>query len=112
MPCTLGLENGAALRGLTTHLRAWSRVMPVKTKNLRYSPATSLLKSLLWAGQRDRWSLKGKCQGARWGVPRDLGALDRGDVAVLPTGCIPLPPSQSQPSGFTSCPGAGPHQPS
>lgn len=66
--------------------------MPVKTKNLRYSPATSLLKSLLWAGQRDRWSLKGKYQGARWGLPRHLGALDRGDVEVLPTRCIPSPP--------------------
>lgn len=66
--------------------------MPVKTKNLRYSQATSLLKSLLWAGQRDRWSLKGKCQGARWGLPRDLGALDRGDVEVLAAGCIPSPP--------------------
>lgn len=66
--------------------------MPVKTKNFRYSPATSLLKSLLWAGQRDRWSLKGKCQGARWGLPRDLGVLDTGDVEVLPAGCIPSPP--------------------
>lgn len=40
--------------------------MPVKTKNLRYSPATSLLKSLLWVGQRDRWGLPGKHQGVRW----------------------------------------------
>lgn len=66
-------EWGAALKRLNTHLRAWSRVMPVKTKNLRYSPATSLLKSLLWAGQIDRWSLKGKGQGARWGYLQTWG---------------------------------------
>lgn len=64
---------GPAFKGLNTHLRAWSNVMPVKTKNLRYSPATSLLKSLLWAGQIVRWSLKGKGQGARWGYLETWG---------------------------------------
>lgn len=35
----------AALR--LSDLRAWSRLIPVKTKNFRYSPATILLNSLL-----------------------------------------------------------------
>lgn len=48
------LVGRTILTGFKTHLRAWSRAMPVKTKNLRYSPATNLLKSLLWTGQIGR----------------------------------------------------------
>lgn len=52
-------------------LRAWSRLIPVNTKNLRYSPATILLNSLLKCKRGEReWDRPdwghGKMQRVGW----------------------------------------------
>lgn len=65
----------AALR--LSDLRAWSRLIPVKTKNFRYSPATILLNSLLkkkWGARVGSTRLGGHQNADRDGM--DSGGLD------------------------------------
>lgn len=73
-----------------TDLSARSRVRPEKSKKLRYSPATSLLNSLLSGEQRA--SVRSKAQQKR-------GHLDRGALGTLARPPRPACPSAASPAG-------------
>lgn len=87
-----------------TDLSALSRVRPEKSKKLRYSPATSLLNSLL-SGEHGV-SMRSKAQqtvGGTWAVAQGTPTLPPN----LPTPRLPSPAGQSSSDSSTLDRGSG-----